>query len=444
MSTAPIKVLVIEDDPGHAALIRRSFEDAGTDYRLQIVGTLAEGLAAIASEKPDVVLVDLVLPDGRGTAVLSLTNQADIPVIVLTAHGTQKDARDALKEGAADYIVKSPDVFEETPRIVTRVLQERLAQRQLAEAQNALKRNEALLRAITESAPLAFLAADLQSQKVLYVTRRFAEIWSLQSVQEKLLAHRIPLNEVRILCESRLSFERKVPGGNGEQGAGEYVSPKNYEYLLNDQRPEVEFELGNGKIVRQLAVPIVDSEGQRIGHLFLFEDITAGGPSGAGDEGPRASQSALAARERSAGTGCGRTPEQDDRREPCDQRENGRKAPSQRAEKTAAPLGRFPRPPVSVCQPGSGSDVAFRGAVAPASPASAAPGAARVLSDGGRAVRHRGPPFITAAHAACSLPEQPERSAGREEGAHRAFRWPLDAVAALSRLSLPGRAGEPR
>lgn len=275
MSTEAIKVLVIEDDPGHAALIRRSFEDAGMADGLEIVGTLAEGLAALARAKPDVVLVDLVLPDGRGTAVLSLARENDIPVIVLTAHGTQKDARDALKEGAADYIVKSPDVFEETPRIVNRVLQERIAQRKLAEAQNALKRNEALLRAITESAPLAFLAADLQSQKVLYVTRRFAEIWSLQSVQEKLLAHRIPLNEVRILCESRLSFERKVPGGNGEQGVGEYVLPENHEYLLSDQRAEVEFELGNGKIVRQLAVPILDEEGQGIGHLFLFEDITA-------------------------------------------------------------------------------------------------------------------------------------------------------------------------
>ncbi|RMG34511.1 MAG: response regulator [Planctomycetota bacterium] len=275
MSTEAIKVLLVEDDPGHAALLQRSFEDAGHAGELRVVGTLAEGLAAMAREKPDVALVDLVLPDGRGTAVLSLAKEHDIPVIVLTAHGTQKDARDALKEGAADYIVKSPEVFEEAPRIVQRVLQEREAQKKLAEAQQALRRNEALLRAITESAPLAFLAADLDAQRVLYVTRRFAEIWSLQSVQEKLMALRIPLNEVRILCESRLSFERKAPGEDGQEGAGQYALPENHEFLLVDERPEVEFELGNGKIVRQLAVPITDDQGQRIGHLFLFEDITA-------------------------------------------------------------------------------------------------------------------------------------------------------------------------
>jgi CheY-like chemotaxis protein len=64
LSTEPLRVLLIEDNPGDARLIRETLKDI-KDFRftLEHVDLLAEGLKRLASEKPDVLLLDLSLPD---------------------------------------------------------------------------------------------------------------------------------------------------------------------------------------------------------------------------------------------------------------------------------------------------------------------------------------------------------------------------------------------
>jgi DNA-binding response OmpR family regulator len=98
-------ILVVEDDPGiRTALIR------GLDERGHAVSSVASGLAALEAavkNRPDVVLLDLGLPDIEGLQVLGmLRGVSDVPVIVITAQDDDATIVAALDAGADDYVVK--------------------------------------------------------------------------------------------------------------------------------------------------------------------------------------------------------------------------------------------------------------------------------------------------------------------------------------------------
>jgi DNA-binding response OmpR family regulator len=98
-------ILVVEDDPGiRTALIR------GLDERGHAVSSVGTGLAALEStlkSRPDVVLLDLGLPDVDGLQVLGmLRGVSDVPVIVITAQDDDAMIVAALDAGADDYVVK--------------------------------------------------------------------------------------------------------------------------------------------------------------------------------------------------------------------------------------------------------------------------------------------------------------------------------------------------
>ncbi|MGW3103353.1 response regulator transcription factor [Streptomyces sp. NPDC001100] len=107
-------VLVVEDDPGIAASLVLGLERAG--YRARRVGTGREALAA--DPEPDVVLLDLGLPDLDGVEVCRrLRARSRAAIIVVTARGEEADRVAALDEGADDYLVKPFGLAELLARI---------------------------------------------------------------------------------------------------------------------------------------------------------------------------------------------------------------------------------------------------------------------------------------------------------------------------------------
>ncbi|WP_256215895.1 response regulator transcription factor [Streptomyces sp. Ag109_O5-10] len=107
-------VLVVEDDPGLAGSLVRGLERAG--YRATCVGTGRGALTHVPS--PDVVLLDLGLPDMDGVDVCRLLHrQSDVAIIVVTARGEEGDRVAALDEGADDYLVKPFGLAELLARI---------------------------------------------------------------------------------------------------------------------------------------------------------------------------------------------------------------------------------------------------------------------------------------------------------------------------------------
>ena len=108
MRNSEIKILLVEDQRAHAKLIDRAFESAGPDFRLTVAHSLRDAQRILASWTPDVVIADLELPDGRGTDLIRRDEQsASFPVVVLTSHGNEQVAVEAMKAGVLDYVVKS-------------------------------------------------------------------------------------------------------------------------------------------------------------------------------------------------------------------------------------------------------------------------------------------------------------------------------------------------
>jgi len=100
------KVLIVEDTPSMAAMYVAYLEDG--PYVVKSVETGAEALLAIRATLPDVVLLDIRLPDMSGLDVLKIVHEEGLPCacIVITAHGTINLAVEAMQAGARDFIVK--------------------------------------------------------------------------------------------------------------------------------------------------------------------------------------------------------------------------------------------------------------------------------------------------------------------------------------------------
>ncbi len=109
-------VLVVEDEPQMRRFLRASLESRG--FRLLEASTAAEATLLATSHNPEVILLDLGLPDGDG---LELTQQlrgwTRVPIIVVSARGREDDKVDALDAGADDYLTKPFGVKELLARI---------------------------------------------------------------------------------------------------------------------------------------------------------------------------------------------------------------------------------------------------------------------------------------------------------------------------------------
>jgi DNA-binding NtrC family response regulator len=116
-------ILLVEDESGHAELICRSFADSKEEYTVIVARTLKEARAEIENHLPNLALVDNGLPDGQGVDLVPLGKDR-FPVVILTSHGGEELAVQALKSGALDYVVKSPEAFDTMPYMVKRALRE--------------------------------------------------------------------------------------------------------------------------------------------------------------------------------------------------------------------------------------------------------------------------------------------------------------------------------
>ena len=103
------KILIIEDDGFLRELIVRKIKERGFNVFEAVDGE--EGIKKIQEEKPDLVLLDLILPGAGGFEVLSKMKEdsglSSIPVIILANLGQKEDIEKGLKLGAVDYLIKA-------------------------------------------------------------------------------------------------------------------------------------------------------------------------------------------------------------------------------------------------------------------------------------------------------------------------------------------------
>jgi DNA-binding response OmpR family regulator len=111
-----MKAVIIEDDPNIAQLLRMYLEKDG--FAVEGAQDGVSGLALFRSAQPDIVLLDLMLPEMDGWAVCrAIRQESEVPVIMVTAKGETIDKVQGLDIGADDYIAKPFDMKEVMARI---------------------------------------------------------------------------------------------------------------------------------------------------------------------------------------------------------------------------------------------------------------------------------------------------------------------------------------
>jgi PAS domain S-box-containing protein len=147
-----IEILLIEDEAAHAELIQRAFEGRSFPASVHTAASLAEARAYLASHAPALIIADWRLPDGDSLELLNEKNgDPAVPLIFMTSYGNERIAVEALKSGALDYVVKSPESLMDMPHIAERAIEQSVARQERARMQEALAESESQFRLLAEN-----------------------------------------------------------------------------------------------------------------------------------------------------------------------------------------------------------------------------------------------------------------------------------------------------
>lgn len=186
--TSHARILIVEDDPGIRRFVRQALEEEG--HQVFDTDRLQRGLIEAGTRKPDLIVLDLGLPDGDGIDLIrDLRGWSRMPVIVLSARVGDTDKIEALDAGADDYLVKPFSVGELMARV-------RVALRRMARSAEA-------------AAPLCF--GDCQLDLARRLVTRSGEPVHLTPVEYRLLAQ-LAAHEGQVLTHRQLL--REVWGPN--------------------------------------------------------------------------------------------------------------------------------------------------------------------------------------------------------------------------------------
>src|SRR3954469_7903545 len=169
----PLRLLVVDDAPEHARMVEAFMRtgDGFPDAHIRIATSYDEALAAFAEERFDVAFFDYWLGSRDGVSLLREVRQKgfDAPVVVLTSHGAEDVAVEAMKAGAADYLGKANLTVEALERAIRHALALHAEERQRWHAEAALRASEERFRALVENSSDALLVIDAEG-RITYIS----------------------------------------------------------------------------------------------------------------------------------------------------------------------------------------------------------------------------------------------------------------------------------
>jgi PAS domain S-box-containing protein len=165
-----INILLIEDEDPHAELIQRAFEDQSPRFLLNRVKSLTDARAQLLKQEPALIIADWRLPDGESMELLpDHHDPLSTPIILMTSYGNERIAVEALKSGALDYVVKSPESMLDMPHLAERAIEQWAVRAERAKIQKALLESESQFRLLAENA--SDMISRLTTEgRVLYVS----------------------------------------------------------------------------------------------------------------------------------------------------------------------------------------------------------------------------------------------------------------------------------
>jgi signal transduction histidine kinase/CheY-like chemotaxis protein len=172
MNEPKTRVLLVEDNPGDARLIREMLkETAGDGFEIDWVSQLGEGLERLGAGRVDLVLLDLGLPDSRGldTFFTAYAHSPHVPFVLMTGLDDETLALTAVRQGAQDYLVKGATDAQALLRAIRYATERKSAER-------ALEAERQKLYTVLNSLP-AFVYLGGEDYKVRFANRCFQEIF---------------------------------------------------------------------------------------------------------------------------------------------------------------------------------------------------------------------------------------------------------------------------
>ena len=209
-------ILIVEDEPPIRRLLRAAL--GAHDYRVIEASSGAEALAALRHHRPDLVLLDLGLPDIEGLALIAKIREVNaVPIVVLSSRGDEGAKVTALDSGADDYVTKPFGADELLARIRAALrhrLQEQGADRSFTSDDLSVDLLRRLVRRGPEDVKLSPKEYDILEQlvihagKVLTHKHLLREVWRDESVDPQYL--RVYVRQLRQKIEADPSTPRHV------------------------------------------------------------------------------------------------------------------------------------------------------------------------------------------------------------------------------------------
>ena len=161
MTPPPVRILLVEDNPGDVRLVSEMLR-AEVGIAVEAVDRLDLALSRLRADQPDLILLDLGLPDSQGAATLRQVTAAapSCPVIVLTGNNANETGDASVRDGAQDFLVKGQVDERELRRAIHFALERHRLLRQHLQAMEALEDSQREMSVILESTPVPTVIVD--------------------------------------------------------------------------------------------------------------------------------------------------------------------------------------------------------------------------------------------------------------------------------------------
>jgi diguanylate cyclase (GGDEF)-like protein/PAS domain S-box-containing protein len=261
MTTKSInKVLLVEDNPGDARLLREMFDEQGSHgTELAVAPSMGEAEKFLAEHTVDIVLLDLGLPDVQGLEVVRRARAAAprVPLVVLTGLDDETLAAQALQEGAQDYLVKSQIDTYGTTRGLVRALRYSIERKVLEDALFVEKeRAQVTLNSIGDAVACTDVSGNLT---FLNLVAEKLTGWSWQEAAGR------PMAEVFRILDTTNREIIPNPMDRAVRHDATVHLPANSILVRRDG-----FEIP----IEDSVAPIHDGEGRTAGAVIVFRDVS--------------------------------------------------------------------------------------------------------------------------------------------------------------------------
>lgn len=165
MNEKRLKVLLIEDNPGDARLIREYLAD-GTNINLEWAVSLSKGLELLQNSEFDALLLDLSLPDSHGITTFEKVKEdfPEIPITVLTGLDDREFALDIVRKGAQDYLIKGQVTRDLLTRVIEYSIERKKVEKHLQKENQILETTLESLLERAERAQIESLESPAQAE----------------------------------------------------------------------------------------------------------------------------------------------------------------------------------------------------------------------------------------------------------------------------------------